>query len=190
MPALQRQQLKPREERPNRRQKLIRDIMALAPPHHQGRPLIPPLARILEGKIRQIAALEALRQRVQRDREGAYVGAGRGAGQVREQEVPDRQVLLVGLQDLVGGALRGDARGLDREHAVDVFGEVGLQGGVDGRVVDGDEGGGEGGGLEGEGHGDFGAPGREVGGLVRGCVVLMDHGEGKGKEGGQEDLVG
>ena len=81
--------------------------------------------------------------------------------QIREQELPYSQIGLVFLESLICVALSLDARSVffDLFHRRHVRAEVALQGGVHGRVVDGDESGVVLRLPEGEDHGDFGAHG-------------------------------
>lgn len=149
------QQLEAREEPPDQRQRLVRDIVALGASHDEGGALEPRDIRVLEREIRHGG--QALRQRLQRDSEPQLhlvrvpVVARlvrrrvprRHLDQVRQQELPDRQVRLVLRQDLVRVALLLDllrAPLLDLAHRVHVFPEIRLQRRVDGRVVHGDQG--------------------------------------------------
>ena len=169
MSGVQTQQFELRKISPNQRQRLISHVVALRPPDYQRRPLKPRLVRIPERKIRH--RRQAPRERLQWDAEvvlrARFV---RVADEVREEKLADGEVGFVFVEDSIGvGLLEGCwwcsccFRGavvpvFYLAHGVDVGAEVGLEGCVDGGVVDGDEARVRGWGAEGHGHGDFGAP--------------------------------
>lgn len=133
-------QLKPGEKLAYQRDDLVRDIFRLCPPDKQRRFLKPDLSGIFKGKVTQV--IERLPDDAQRNLELLDLRLGvAGTVEVAEEELADCDGGFVGLEDGVCLGLFGDLGGFDLFHAADVAGKVGLEAGVDGGVVDGDEGG-------------------------------------------------
>ena len=182
-------QLKQREELADQRDQLVRHVLALGAPHKKRGLQEPNLAGVLEGEIAQV--VERLCERGQGDAELLRaLWRPTGPVQVSQEELPDRERLLVRLEDLVGLGLPGHVGLVDLLHALDVAREVALQAGVDGRVVDRDYVGDEVGAGEGEGHCGFCAPFFCVLGLCKLSVGWlagwgwMDAKRGRGRGGG------
>lgn len=144
-----------REELADQGYDLVGDVLAPGAAHEQRGLLEPPLRGVLEGEVAEV--VEGLAEHAERDAELLRRAAGRPV-QVAQQELPDRQLLLVLGQDGVGVGLPRHARRVDPPHPLHVPRERRAEDRVDRRVVDRHQVVDQVRRAEGEGHGGFGAP--------------------------------
>jgi hypothetical protein len=146
-------QLESWEKPPDDRYRFVAHIVALGAPDEQSSLAEPRLVWVVEREVSHV--VQRIRQRLHR-----YPPPQRLAWlphQVGQQELSHREFFRVRLQYLVCLLLAHRLRGLHLAHAFYVFGEVGRERSVDGRIVYGNDVGAGRGVAEGDGHDGFGA---------------------------------
>jgi hypothetical protein len=136
MSGLHIHQLKPRKKPPNNRQCLVTHVLTPGAPYKQCLSFEPRLIGILEREIRHI--IQRIRQDFDWNAELEWF-RWRGPNEVGKQKLANWQIGRIRLEDGVGGFLRGGRGGFDELHAFCILWEVGREGGVNGRVIHGDD---------------------------------------------------